>query len=99
MGDGRLSHVPAFGRHELAIVDAKAEASSVDAHAQATVLHEIMDADDRGGKARSGADAKRPARSEPVGHPTDDRRANRRAAQGYRETDRHHAPAHDRLGG
>src|ERR1700730_16954910 len=85
--------------HGPAIVDAEVGASGLDAQAQVTVLGEVADADDGGGKTRGGTDAERPARSEPVGYPADDRRADRGAAQGDRETDRQYTSPHRRLGG
>src|SRR5450631_1920931 len=81
------------------LVDAEVGASGLDAQAQVTVRGEVADADDGGGQTRGGTDAESPARSEPVGYPADDRRANRGAAQGDRETDCQYTTPHCRLGG
>src|ERR1700722_17473767 len=83
----------------IALVDAKADASGIEAQAQVTILHEVMDADDGGGEARSCGEAERPAGAEPVGDEADNRRADRRAAQSDREPDRHDASAHRGRGG
>ena len=63
------------------LVEGESEASRADADARVTVLREVTYRDNRRGKIRSGADAKRPARAEPIGHPTDKGRADGRAAQ------------------
>ena len=52
---------------KVGVVHAEAQATGVDADAQAMALREIMDRDDRRGEARRRANAERPARAEPVG--------------------------------
>jgi hypothetical protein len=84
------------GSQWVVVVETETEASSVDAHPQATVLGEIIDPDDRCAEARGGAHAKCPARAERIRYPTDNGRADGCAAQCYGEEDCHHTPTHDR---
>jgi len=57
-----------------------------------------VDGDERRCKARSSADAERPARAARVRHPSDDRRSDGRASECDGDAQRHHAPSHGRLG-
>ena len=66
--------------------------------AQVSMLREIIDPDNRRTKTRYGTDAKRPARTEPICDPTDNRRANRRAAQSDSEEDGYYPSTHRWLG-
>lgn len=50
-------------------------------------------------KTRGSADAQRPARAKTISDPTDNGRADGRAAQGDGEEDGHHPSTHDGLGG
>lgn len=74
----------------IAVLEGEAGTSNLDAHAQVRVLHAVVDPDDRCGKTRCGADAKRPARAERVGYPTDKRCADRCTADRCGQEGRHH---------
>src|SRR5580698_7599501 len=52
------------------VVEGEAETSSVDAHPQLAVLHQIVETNDRRGKTCGGCYAQRPARAEDVRDPT-----------------------------
>jgi hypothetical protein len=69
-GSGRI----APSHHSIAVVDTKPQPPGVDEHAQLTILRQIPDPDDRRRKPRRSGNAKRPARAESIGDPTDNRR-------------------------
>src|ERR1019366_1797526 len=53
-----------------------------------------VDCDQGGGEARNRANTERPARTELVGHPTDDRSANRCSPECHANPQRHHPAPH-----
>src|SRR5579863_2000686 len=83
--------------HSLAPVDADTHASAIDADAQTAMLPQIMQRDERGGKAGRCAYTDAPARTEPIGDPADDRGADWRAAQGNGGANGHYATTHARF--
>ena len=80
------------------VVDAEAKVFTITVQTQVAMLREVIDPDNRSGKTRRSADAERPARTEPISDPSDDGRANRRAAQSDGEEDGYHPSTHRWLG-